>query len=826
MDMEVLQLMAITTENIDIATDTLYDFLTCNPFTERGLRSLCRLSLDDLFESSEWRQWFFDYLYVKPKYEMSYEDIVSYGDEHITGYPFSENRDEFEKRKRKKSNFEKRLRKTADMLMFIYAPSGNGKSIQLHHLLYELEKDSSDGFRCSIIYNLEKVRTIITQAKIRYKVPCKYEDEDYYLWLFCLHLLDDLYRLIAYNSKYDGDILFTTYENTFSSSKKTVAAEDEFFLAIKNFSNTNDISEKVLFESLLSFINEEDVSESIYALLKMTIWFLYCQNGKSLNYIAFDNIEQYVPLNDIDAGNYAPIFNQSIFRIAKCIYDLCSNQMSDFRELKERLYISTEFSDHFKFIMVIRHTTKGSLPYLSNTNVQIFDEANDNTIDVYRWFDFSEVYKKRKEHLIPYLREKLEDNAYSKFSEIINIFEMILGDNRATHEGSSIMEMLETFLNGSHRRLARSLSDMVYYLNDIFNETDNSCINLDDFTMLWRAENSKLCKFLIRRTIIECYMKQVVRTNNWEHLCLGSIRESSVVSGMTGMLARRILVFLSRSINENNVLEPVRLIDLIKSVYTYEDEQQKELNLNDHFKPLAKVLYALSQLSYRNTKWSPWVVINFSDNLINMDYSFDVLANKLDEIWKAYTEIRKDSNSSQHLDEKYPKHICGVRITRAGLFFVSTIQPDFSYFAALYCNDETPLLFLTDTTRAEKIIEDVYNKAKKYIKVVNRFEFSFFKNGSYDYRNSDFKNALVKKHLVLRIPGEEVTLQERIIYQHHMYLKHYSIFLERHGKDLFHNSSIHSLKNKVYEYIQKYEDYFEKLKEQGHVVSTSCLYHN
>jgi hypothetical protein len=316
----------------------------------------------------------------------------------------------------------------------------------------------------------------------------------------------------------------------------------------------------------------------------------------------------------------------------------------------------------------------------------------------------------------------------------------------------------------------------------------------------------------MRRSVIQYLLGRIVRQPNFSDLKLGDPQNTAIDNETVGTLMRRILVLLSRRNQPTSNESFVKLHELVQLSFTTAKDLNPDLDHASHFKPLADVLCALNQPSYEKTFTSPWIIIRYNENVLA---DSNTLAKALEDAWKDY-------RANEYSCNKYPVDRYGVRITKSGHLFVSTVHPDFSFFAALYCNEEAPLMLLKDVNAVKTQINRVCSKAKEYVKKLNEIDNNFFQN--LEARKSSYSaNAVEREHLFLRRPMTEVSLQELIVYRIHMFLVHYQRFLGRHGTEVFGNGNSQLLTH-VKQQIKFLGTEFTALKSANQVVSTAELF--
>jgi hypothetical protein len=425
------------------------------------------------------------------------------------------------------------------------------------------------------------------------------------------------------------------------------------------------------------------------------------------------------------------------------------------------------------------------------------------------WFRFEQLYLTRKKILLPIIKNQgLYDT--NELDNTFKIFDILISDDTAFKEGNSLVEMLSKMCNGNIRRIAASVSEVAMNIFKMLNDPSSNCISFLQFKEFWGANNNK---FLMRRTAIQCLLRIIVALPDFDDMKLGSSWNTVIDEKNVGTLVRRILVLLSRRSRAEDDKSFAKLHELVSASYANERNSRPILRCDRHFKPLADVLCALNRPSYRKPLTAPWIIIRYNEDVIADSSSF---ADALEAAWGDYL-----NNGHSYPIAKY-----GARITKSGEYFVSTIHCDFSFFAALYCNEEKPIMLLKNIDAVTSQIDKVWDKAKEYIKTLNEIDDNYFgkdKNGLVRMRSL----AGVELEHLFRITrkGEqkEVSLQELIVYRIHMFLLHYELFLKDYGAGVFDNSNS-ELMYHVRQKIEEIEQMFEELRKEEWIVSTTELF--
>ncbi|MDR1203817.1 MAG: hypothetical protein LBL58_19580 [Tannerellaceae bacterium] len=782
-------------KNVD--TNFLFNFFAASPLTRRGRDSLNSLGIREKVDED----FFFNNIYAKTRFDgVSLSDIYneksSMPAKYDTGHPFSKESEDIRKAVALKNSFDMRVTNKADYLLEINGTPGCGKTTEVHHMLRQVKR-FFDNKTFNLFYDLEITRHQANIGQKRFTIPVELKKKEYIHWLFFVNCLDSLYRTVVseVRNKNQHEKVQQNFEIYFNNENKYVMAreeEQEVFNAITSRESNIRKYANDFYDAIDALIDRNNVERSIADIWGITLQLLICIEPDNMNFIVIDNIEQFIK---IESGTVIPWYDEDVNKLSEILSAIIGDNKTFFDD-----DIGLEFSEHFKIISVLRKTSM----YASMQTRYINEQCS---IDISDWFSFENLYQKRKSNLLAIIKK--QDNE-SELDKVFEVLESLTSDDQAYLYGHSLIEMLSSICNNNIRRIGASISEIAIDICTILSTSNESHISISQFKSFWADEESI---FLMRRATIQCLLRKIIQGKDFADLKLGSPRNRTINAETVGVLTRRILVLLSRRSKSVNDDSFVRLHELVKLSYATEKNKKPNLEREEHFKPLADVLCALNKPFYEEPLTAPWIIIRYNENVMP---DADMLATALEGAWKDY---RKNGDSCN----QYPVSQFGARITKSGHFFVSTIHPDFSFFAALYCNEEVPILLLKKVDEVIAQIDRVFNKAREYTKTLNEIDNRFFQPDLKARKSSFGANAYEREHLFLRLPMTEVTLQELIVYRIHMFLVHYQRFLNKHGVTVFGKGNSQLLTH-VKGKIEDLEKEFITLKSAGQVVSTKELF--
>jgi len=792
-----------------ITEQDLGDIILCDPITSRGLEALQQLDLNN--DVSE--DYFFDNIYITPKYYA--EPLANKSnDESIFHYTYSVSDERFNEMKMKLEYFDEKFTSDAQNQspLHIIGTTGNGKSIEAYFKIRNPKK-GNEKIKCNrIFYNLEKS---ITELTYGFTYSLKKEHKGNALWLTCMVLLDELYKLIEKN--YINILSITkNHKKYFIEHNSADDLEKKLFFCIENYKPNCQDTVRQLFQTMTELIDNNDAGQSIENILKITMNVMYCINPENKNYIVLDNLEHYIKLS----SQNILIHNSTL----SGIYTAARNVTGNLTNIYNRISLYESWRA-FKIIIVLRRTS-GHLLVQSDAQYanKLLGMGNDYT----GHFDIWRIWEKKKQ----FVWEKFLKGKYDskQSSDIIWIIDDMMEDAPSTL-GRSYQELISPLMNSGIRRNGRTQAHTTMDVYKILCKNNGYYINFDIYIKLLsdvKGEKTAI-RYIYRRALLEIHYKWMIISleaqQRFEKLFLGKLsdEQNTFITDLHGnsikkrevswdginknntTLVRRILSYLSNYIDNSPVeikngcnfrtwmFETKSLYDLIAGIFLNpNDNMTKKLNNTDHYLPLAMVLTSLGNMSYSATKAAPLVILDIDDPRINsINNSEKEIADILKEIWEA-GENESKSNG------RYNCANYGVRLTEAGNIFLCDIQPSFSFFAALYCSEEVPLFFLTDFNRIKFVIDSVYNAAEQLCSIYESAASSFC--GS---NNTIFKGNYLPKH-----SNNYITFRCRVKDMHSNHLELYKDFIDKNADTL----NLTDYKSDLKKYIEKIISRYRKWK--------------
>jgi hypothetical protein len=749
---------------------TIADIILCEPITSKGRESLTRLGLttQDISPS-----YFLNTIRVESKYDEDKEYETKERNRSAQTelyYKYTVDYIQFEELKNRLMRFRSRLCSNSpnEYPLLILGVAGNGKSIEINREIRELTNGESE-VECGRAYlDLEEAFTEITYG-IEYNCP-KWTP----LWLFCIKLLDSIMKYIRHCHALCPQI-FERFNDVIV--KENLASEKQIMLFknIGNYCIGDNEKETAVFSSLKALLKSQQAEEDIRTLLKTLMWIMYCSAPDQKHYIVFDNIEQYIKLNN----SKIQIPNSDISKIYKSINNVVINIVNTFNRIEKDLGWKA-----FKIIIVLRRT---SLGLLDSTLLHSAVKAEQNVTDFTGYFQIPDIWKSKKKYVwMPLLRSKFDN---SKNEDIIKLIDFIMEDG-VQAVGTDYQSIIAPLMSYGIRRNAKSQAHSIYETYKILSNEDEKTISLDGFYTLMMAASSSndAVRYMFRRALIELQFKWPMSNENqdrWRELGIGHLSgqkecnylgKKFLIEGVSYYndkcvtLMRRILAFLfhfpdkstsstSQHKSIADMFSTLSLYDLIEGVLV-DPRGHKEIP-EDDFLQFARVLIALGDMSNGDTKSAPYVILGIRDNNFHANPYDSVLAELLKKIWK-------EGRSESLPGGKYHSGDYGVRITDAGEAFLLDWQPSFSFMASLHCFTIPPLFFLRDISSIKYVIETVY-KASSELCVKYEEEAAHFCGN----------NITLKKGTYLpQYNGKYVTFRQRVRELHINHLSLYRKFIE------------------------------------------------
>jgi len=770
----------------------LGNIILCDPITDRGKEALEELKLKEVVTEN----YFLDNLYIPPKYyERQSADITDEQSAYINKkeclqYNYSVTNKIFKDRKDKLEYFDAKF--TSDAInqspLNILGSPGIGKSIEAYAKIRKLQGNNKKIATNYIIYNLESSFTELTRG-ITYRLDEK--NKENVLWLIFMVLLENIYNLATKDSNNFLRIA-CNHKKYFENKNISNDAENKIFSYIKKYRPRNKKRiGKELFENICKLIDKNNICKTIEDVLKITMNLLYCINPENKNYIIFDNLEHHIKLNP---QNIVIIHNSELSELYKYVEEVINNLTKIYDQIK-----NDEFWRAFKIIIVMRRTTGHLIGKTSEHYATKFlGMGNDYT----GHFDIWRIWEKKKEYIWEkHLKERYD---IKRSSEVFHIINDMMNDNPIA-KGKNYQELISPLMNSGIRRNGRAQAHATMDVYDIITRNNNCYINYDTYKDLLKKENEEekpMIRYMYRRALLEIQYKWMIIPDEararFEKLLFGKLLEEKEtnIKDINGVnikmrnvllddidknnttLVRRILSYLSNFIDNSTYEEESikvsfrtemfatkSLYDLMKCIFLNpSDKTTKELEYNEHFLSLAKVLISLANMSHSATKSAPFVILDINDPQIKSIDSDGPIADILKKIWDAGIEKGSVNDNDNYNYTNY-----GVRLTEAGHVFLCDIQPSFSFFAALYCSEEVPLFFLKDIERIKFVIKSIYKEASDLCKV--------YEDAAHSFCGSN--NTLRTDNYLPKFNNDYITFRHRVKELHSRHLELYIDYIEK-----------------------------------------------
>lgn len=706
---------------------------------------------------------------------------------------------QFEELKEKLKRFNSRFRSDSpnEYPLLMLGVAGNGKSIDVNKRIREITTGETEFERGRSYIDLEDAFTEITYG-IEYKCP-----NEAPLWVFCIKLLDGIMNYIKHCHSLCPTIL-SNFNNIIVKKNLANEKHKQLFANIGNYRDGDNEKETLIFASLTNLINSQRAEEDIQVLLKVLMWVMYCSAPNQKQYIVFDNIEQYIRLNDAKIQ----ILNSDISKIYKSINAVVTNIINAFNRIEKDLGWKA-----FKIIIVLRRTSIG---LLDSSLLHSAAKIQQNITDVTGYFQISDIWSAKKEYVWdPMLSNKFSGGENKK---IIELADLIMNDGEQA-VGTDYQSIIAPLMSYGIRRNAKAQAHAIYTAYKILSAESKEVINHDEFYLLMSSADyvNNTVRYMFRRALIEIQFKWAISNENqdrWKKIGIGhlsgkkernyygkkiTVQNVAYYNADCVTLARRVLTYLSHFPDRNNktinsrhksvvdMFATLSLFELIEGVLV-NPQGQKQIS-EDDFLQLARVLIALGDMSNGDTRSAPYIILSIRDNNFHANPYESVLAGLLSTIWEG-----KRENSIP--GQKYHCGDYGVRLTDAGHVFLLDWQASFSFMASLHCFTIPPLFFSKDVLSIRYVIETVYNASSELCK-------------KYEDEAAHFcgKNITLKTGTYLPKHNDRyVTFRQRVkeLHTNHLYL--YREFIEKNYIYLgISKESMEELIRFISRFISKYQ---------------------
>lgn len=743
------------------------DLILCDPITTRGINALNNLGIDTGLITEDF---FYENIRVASKYDTDSELPVEIDSDHegLT-YRYTSNQLQIQAIKDQLEYFDDKFKNNAKngFPLLIFGVAGNGKSIEVIRKIRNLREENV-GFETHSVYiDLETAFSEIT-----FGATYRCDDSDNALDLFNIKLYDKIMMLLRINKERCLNI-YNNFVNIFVAHNVVDKEEKEIFEIIKKYDSDFINAETNLLEQIKANIKQDKIELKIQKLLKLLMIILYCSEPNKKNFIVFDNIEQYIVLN----SNQTQIYNSDISAIFKAIREVTANLSRLFDIIKQDLLWKS-----FKIIIVSRRTSLGFLNpiYLHNPI-----KSHENSADFTGLFQVPAIWQKKKEYILkPFLSENLSDDE----EKIIDLIDIVMEDSPKT-VGTSYQSILAPLMSYGIRRNARSQAHAISELYKILTDTSNETIDYTTFINLLNSAHkpNHAVRYMFRRALIEFQFKwsMTVDNNRWRQLNIGhfSGKKRIYYEGKTFeiekvafndrnhiTLFRRVLSYLSsfpeedtfRNPKEKSVTDMFSTVSLRKfAIGVLSNTNHSNEITDDDFLQLSRVLIALGNMSFNETKGAPYIILVVKDER----YCKNTIHSQLPYILGNIIKELVDSN----YNENDLSHECdcadyGVRITDAGYVFLLDWLSSFSFIASLYCNTLPPLFLLKDKRDIKFVIKTVYEASAELCNI--------YENEAHSFAGS---NTLKLGNYLPIIDNKRVTYKERL---KELHIRHLNLYRE------------------------------------------------
>lgn len=790
--------------------ERLVDIILCEPITKKGKRGLERLGLS---ENDITEDFFYDNLYVSSKYNGHYvsegkdneEDV---DDEAEVEY-FNEIKDAYE-------DFEERI--TSDKQnhspLLIIGVAGNGKSIEINHVLREITNCEYNIQEETIDFDDSPSSTLTFVEE--FPIP----DQDDVLWVFCAKLMECIMRFIIKNEDKCIDIRNNFMEDIYSY--QTTDAHEKLFKAIGAHTHNNRETIRDIFLQLIQFIKKEGPINGMRSLLKILLWLMYCSDPYKRNYIVFDNIENYIFLDE----QRIQILDEDIRDICTSIRAVTDQVIREFNEGMGGIQKENTLGwKRFKVIIVARRT---SLSVVSKMVLHRPLVRRKNIVDLTGHFKIAEIWENKKKFI---WEQRIRDKyvSYDSSSERkIEIADFVI-NAPVNRKGRSYQDLIAPLMSYGIRRNAYAQARAIVEMYKHLSRKDGYTISYNQFKEICGENYENLhyeSAFMVRRALIEEQFRWMISDisarDRWENLGIGHFKideKGRIVVRKTMAplnvvcapviykdnqnitLMHRVLSYLSHHPDfSKGISKPVDIMFSTVSLYNVVKDvivgsrEHSEIT-KDGLMPLARVILALCDMLNDDTKGAPYAILGIK----NSEFHRNPTAEKLSEILKRIIDAGEEDSLE---GSRYNSIDYGLRLTDAGYSFLTKWFSSFSFMEALYCYPLPPLFYLNRPREIEFVIKKVYTSAV-YLRSVYEDEASKF---SKDRRNFYDGKYLVKKNDVAK------TFRNQMREEHKHYLAHYKEYLVRNYRILgLSSEEFQKVLSVIDEHIKKYEKWRKEI---------------
>ena len=603
-----------------------------------------------------------------------------------------------------------------------------------------------------------------------------------------------------------------------------ISAFDDFFQAIKKFSNRNDNYQygtgdiadgeatyigdikKAVFTTCASVVADidESVKSTLENLLTLCIILqLFSHNitsvinYKARCYLAIDNIEHFIDADIVhahDIENFLKAFNKmaETQTNVKSVFETLGERIVDLRKTAEfsdaveeseyQGYNIPPFQIFVKIILVMREVTS-------------YSEDEDFTRDNrYAFSDNPYLITTYAFHAREIIAKKMSFYQKPEVKAILLKHHIEFPDSNDKYVWEAVYQAIDDSIEARIRR-GNTLWDRIEdrYSHNVRRITDNLFRALKgkksvikDYVMLNKMaadETSAMLKaqvqFGARQIIARLLWDLVAKETNPRYLSrIGEIAIESDDKNEIGKvletnhgLGRRTATLLSGFPEAH---DPLSLTDFLKLI---SPQKKQRGSCNDTYLGfVADVLFALYRREKEETSWAPLIMLKYRKT--------DVFTRN--ELFGTLKEIRDLWNSNDDALKKDYEDRFGIKITKAGRYF-ALASVEWEYFASKAFLHSLPLFTYSnlrnDITRerVKSFIDDVYKYAR------NEIYTSFAEDQRYVTKINDnipvyhyaelYRSEYGESLLFRSESGRYYTHAHRIIRSHISYLESYRYYI-------------------------------------------------
>lgn len=787
-------------DNRKLNENDIGNIILCDPITSRGIEALTALGItpDEITPS-----FFYENIFTPSKYDENVQTPATNTDSmnEALYYRYTSTNQQIEAIQNQMRIFNERFDGSSvnGYPILIFGVAGNGKSIETYRRIRSWSNENGD-FECGKAYlDLESAFSEVTYGDT-YMCP----NDRNALWLLTIKLMDGIMKYIIENIELCPTISMNFNDKILRNNLANECQRKVFDLISKYTEGDNE-TQTELFKSIKEIANDKDPETVIKKLLTLLMMIMFCSNPDNKNFIVFDNIEQYIKLNSAKTQ----IYNSDIAAINRIVNGVTTNITNLFDRIEHNISWKS-----FKIIIVLRRTSLGLLdPVLLQTPVRGYE----NSADLTGHFQIPEIWAKKKRYIWKAKLEKDYQNEYSK--NLIELVDIIMSDGVNTR-GTPYQSLIAPLMSYGIRRNARSQAHASSELYKLLVINSDEVINYEQFVrLILSATSQNGVRYMFRRALMEIQFKWSIgsgKQERWKALNIGHLSNQKVilfenksitVEGVSYddeeniTFLRRILAFLSLFPEKNTFIDArdKSVIDMFSTISICELAKGvlvnpavkiiAEANISqEDYKHFSKVLIALSNMSYYETKTAPFVILGIKDEKFDKNPTAENLTKLLVENMKDYSS--DDSNT--YLSD------FNVRITDAGYSFMLDWLSSFSFISAMYCFTIPPLFLLRDVCSIKYVIKTVYEAT---VQLCEKYE-----NEAIRFCGS--KNTLRNNHYLPKHKEKCFTYKERVKELHLNHLWLYTSYLESNAGILGISTND---KTDILSYVSRYIDQYKLL---------------